>query len=209
MTINGHFIILILALGLFARVWTTNDRQRPPVVWRIQNRTLTEVAPREPVVTEIDTPIRSVTNVINDAAREEVWTVSDCPIPLPSGLPAGEFRVVSDTGRVARLILTEAHVVADSDLGKGSADLQTITIESHRWYFIRLHTPVAQNEPVDAVDNAVPVGSLPVLPVDDVVRVADANRKFDFPGYDTAVPVASAEVISDFRPESPALPENE
>jgi hypothetical protein len=207
MAMNGHLLILIVAVGLFARVWTTNDRQRLPVVWRIQSRATTVAAPRVAVPTEVETPVHAVSDRMNEVAHEEFWTLDNCPIPIPTGLPAGEFRVVDDTGRVARLVVTEPVSAPAADALVGTADLQTMTVESHRWYFIRLNAPVAQR--IDIEQTPVSDNSHPVLVIEEPVIVAEANRKFDFTGFTDSINVKTPDTVPEFRPEPPALPESE
>ncbi|HEY3968757.1 MAG TPA: hypothetical protein VGM05_29685 [Planctomycetaceae bacterium] len=211
MTINGHLLLLVVATGLFVRLWGTNDRQRHPAVWRTPNRAASTLPPPQPVAADRDIPAQFVSTTSGgDSTPEEVWTASTCPIPLPAGMDAGTFRVVDDMGRVARLVLT-APVASIVDSFSGSADIQTMSVNSRRWYFIRLQTPVARTTLECEVEGGT---SAPAANVDAApLRIACVNRKFDFTGFDaTASSTASstaAQSVEEFRPESPALPATE
>ena len=213
MTINGHLLLLVVAAGLFTRLWSTNDRPRPPAVWRTPSRAVSTMPPPQPVAADCDIPLHTVSTTKSaEATHEEVWTAANCPIPLPAGMDAGTFRVVDDTGRVARLVLTSPVPAVDADALPGSDDIQTLTVDSRRWYFIRLQSPVART----ILDCKMEVGAIaPIAPLDaDPIRTACANRKFDFTGFETptnfnAAPVNAAPLTEDFRPESPALPVTE
>src|SRR4029079_10838208 len=114
MTINEQRLLLVVASGLFVRLWSTNDRQRPPAVWRTPSRSASTMPPPQPVAAgqAVEVPAHVVSTESSAAsAIEEVWTAGTCPIPLPTGIVAGVYRVVNDSGRVARLELAET--VAD------------------------------------------------------------------------------------------------
>lgn len=207
MMINGHLLLLVVATGLFVRLWGTNDRQRPPAVCRTPNRAASTMPPPQPVAADRDIPVQVVsTTSTGECPQEEVWTAATCPIPLPAGIDAGLFRVVDDTGRIARLILTDRVSSVAGSLS-GSADIQTMTVDSRRWYFIRLQTPVART----ALDCEVDVGtSLPSASTGvNPLRLASANRKFDFTGFDAQASSDRAQPTEEFRPDSPALPVTE
>ena len=205
MTINGHLLLLVVASGLFVRLWSTNDRQRPPAVGRTPNRVASTMPPPQPIAADRDIPAHVVSTISRgDSSQEEVWTAATCPIPLPAGIDAGTFRVVDDTGRVARLVLSERESVEVAGPQTGAADLQTMTLDSRRWYFIRLQTPVARTTDTGAPE----VGTIvPPVSADEVsVRTACANRKFDFTGFDAQTESGAVVSQKEFRPESPALP---
>ncbi len=203
MTINGHLLLLVVATGLFVRLWGTNDRQRPPAVWRTPNRAASTLPPPQPVAAGRDTLAQVVsTTSFGNSSQEEVWTAANCPIPLPAGMDAGTFRVVDDTGRVARLVLVEPVAAVVGSLS-GSADIQTMSVNSRRWYFIRLQTPVARA----TLDCEAEVGIS--IPPADPLRTACANRKFDFTGFDASASSATTQPAAEFRPEAPALPVTE
>ena len=206
MAINGHLVLLIIVTGLFVRLWSSNDRHGPDLSWRGPNRAVVTKAPPQPQAPIDQTPVRHISNIQSshsELAVEEIWNRSNCPLPLPAGLSAGEYRVVNDAGRMARLVLDSSSQPTESN--GISADLQTVNVGNQRWYFIRLQTAVAverSNISVDEQANNVP------NPIDaEPIRVA-ANRKFDFTGYE----LPSAEVppqSGEFQPESPALPLDE
>src|SRR5262245_58260846 len=111
MTINGRLVLLVVATGLFVRVWMANERPR------VRNRVTTRsqatcwMPPPDPAPRAAAAPARSEEVVVRPAAvatkaasaAEETWTEYDCPIPLPAGIGSGIYRVVDETGRVARL----------------------------------------------------------------------------------------------------------
>jgi hypothetical protein len=148
------------------------------------------------------------------ALDEQTWTRENCPIPLPAGITGGTYRVVDDTGHVARLDIAAADTetlgeILREILGTSSrevpADFYTTTVGTRRWYFIRLQTPVTLDF-TDAGENGncgstreVESNSKPTL-----------NRKFDFTGYvtshqdDESIPESVLEEIA--LPDPPELP---
>jgi hypothetical protein len=158
----------------------------------------------EPIAAEREIPARAVLSTsCDDSPQEEVWTAATCPIELPVGLDAGEFRVVDDTGRVARLVLTAAVPATNAGDRPGSAEVLAKTVDSRRWYFIRLQASVATNS-LDC-DREASTTIPPAIADANPVRTACANRKFDFTGFEA--PASSDAAADDFRPEPPALPE--
>ena len=140
------------------------------------------------------------------ASAEEIWTVGGCPIPLPAGIAAGNYRVVDDTGRVARLEIAVAdRAVVDTNSREVPADFQMTSVGTRRWYFIRLQTPIALD-----------VGDGTHHAIGDVAPEAQSsprpflNRKFDFTGYVTSSqpkePVGESVIEEIARPDPPELP---
>lgn len=208
MTFNGHLLLLVVATGLFVRLWSTNDRLRSPAVWRTHSRAASTMPPPQPIAADREILVRAVsTSSSRESPREEVWTAATCPIPLPAGMDAGEFRVIDDTGRVARLVLTARGPAAGAGEQPGFADLQTMIVDARRWYFIRLHAPVARNTLDRERESSASVQ--PEVADADPIRTACANRKFDFTGFDVSVNSHALQTAEDFRPEPPALPVTE
>jgi hypothetical protein len=137
---------------------------------------------------------------------EETWTEADCPIPLPAGIGGGTYRVVDDTGRVARLEIPSSSAVSfHTGAPVVEPELCMTTAGSTRWYFIRLRQPV--------------IAELPVVPLPDEPAYSSAthsatgderplftNRKFDFTGYVPQNWDASPNPEEIARPGPPDLP---
>ncbi len=71
-------------------------------------------------------------------AAVPVWTVLDCPAPLPTGITAGEYLVSSSRGTVGRLI------VAGGNRSQGVpssatdiANVSTVAAGNVAWVFVR------------------------------------------------------------------------
>lgn len=184
MKINGRLLLLLVVTGLFIRVWTANDRNRSRVLPRTRSQAAANFShPREwPAGRRgLSGSARVISTGHARPAAEEVWTERTCPIPLPSGLAGGPYRVVDDAGRVARLEVSEA--------GAGSSALQTpaptdfvmSSVGERRWYFIRLRANAAS---VPAATAELTAPTIPAAtPTAGGEQRPFANRKFDFTGY--------------------------
>jgi hypothetical protein len=210
MTINGRLLLLVVATGVFVRVWSANDQSRSRPVMRTQSQTAVACPPNpEPVTSGTAAMYQPVSATVSVAATaEEAWTVADCPIPLPAGITAGSYRVVDDTGRVARIeIGMSDSPVADVNLREVPAGFHVSSVGARRWYFIRLQTPTATEMSAALLDAS-----------SDAARETASepcrfqNRKFDFTGYlatseldDTST---SGQSINEeiARPDPPELP---
>jgi hypothetical protein len=215
MNINGRLLLLVVAIGLFVRVWKTNEhpRTRPVVRSRseaaelIQSHAITAAEKAPPT-----TPVSDRRDRDERLPLEEIWTAATCPIPLPAGIAAGTYRVVNDSGRVAKLIVVaEVASPADASPPVAATELMMTVVGGERWYLIGLRsdsTAIRSEDTPHATSNRVS----PVVP--EVALPADAptaNRKFDFSGYDTiqapAVEVIDREVIEQAsRPRPPEMP---
>lgn len=158
MKINGRLLLLAVVTGLFIRIWSGTDRshtspgpqqrrQQPVVAAREatlrsnigaveRDHAIAQSAPGElnrPRTESSVTTLESKKQQIVEQA--ESWTESSAPIPLPAELSSGAWRVVDDTGRVARLEIDRDDVVAWDD-----AEFHTSRIQGRRWYFIRLNS---------------------------------------------------------------------
>src|SRR5579872_7483105 len=194
MTINGHLLLLIVATGLFVRVWSANDQSRSRFVTRGRSSAAVASPPNPSpirpgrVVAQQTTSATTCSAMTSaHASDEQTWTRENCPIPLPAGITGGSYRVVDDTGRVARLDIAAADAetlgeILREILGTNSrevpADFYTTSVGTRRWYFIRLQTATILDA-VDGGDSST-----------DVVAAETAsgpqpflNRKFDFTGY--------------------------
>ena len=208
MTINGRLLLLVVATGLFVRVWTANNSAH----YRNHPRT-----PRNQV-TVISSPIsagKTVAHAVSYrpklttrpiAALEEVWTLSSCPIPLPAAIQNGTYRVVNDAGRVARLEVALSVAAAQNAHSLTiSPEFYVAAIASERWYFIRLQAPVDLKSVAQAPEN-LPHNTVPAV-TETSFHSPCSNRKFDFMGYVSAEGVKeSAGGCSDV-PEPPELPD--
>jgi hypothetical protein len=230
MSINGRVLLLVLATGLFIRVWMVNNRARlrnlsparPQVAIRLPPPDPTPKARARDLVVRpvsivsqpadpVDEAFRNPISVFcipgfSPATLEESWTEANCPIPLPAGIGNGTYRVVDDTGRVARLeIAPPAVVISGADTPVAKPELCMTTIGSTRWYFIRLRQPV--------------IAELPVVPLPEEPAYSSAghsatgtehpvftNRKFDFTGYVPQNWATSPDPEEIARPEAPDLP---
>lgn len=210
MTINGHLLLLVVATGLFVRIWSANDQSRPCSVTRSQTAATWRLD-RELATTgtlAMHQPVSASASAKGTA--EVIWTRDNCPIPLPAGITGGSYRVVDDAGCVARLELAAADAeileeILREILGTNSrevpADFHMTSVGPRRWYFIRLQTPVA----IDVRDRAQSIVGNAAPETDSSPRPF-LNRKFDFTGYATSQrkdELAGEEVA---RPESPGLP---
>lgn len=91
-----------------------------------------------------------------------VWTVLDCPAPLPANISSGEYLVTNSRGTLGRLVVPATN---GRSLGHG-ADVTAITAGPIAWVFVRQG---------DVTDQAAGVANLPV-------KRLYLNRKFDFTG---------------------------
>lgn len=142
---NGRILVLIGAVGLFIAAWSTGARQPVPVTQVNRVEFAAQQVPSVPRIPVMPSVVRPRTMTWDGAAPE---------IVVPESLVAGRYRVVSDQGDVAALVIT----------GPDSTVQSPITTEmsgSVCWYFIRLQSPVP----------AVAVRGLPVtastIAVDD------------------------------------------
>ena len=209
MTINGRLLLLVVATGFFVRVWSANDQSRSRSVMRTRSQAAV-VCPPNPtpvtaVIAAVHQPVSATTSATGTA--EEIWTPVGCPIPLPAGMTVGNYRVVDDTGRVARLEIAAADgAIADTNPSEVSADFHMTSVGTRRWYFIRLQTSIALNAGEgthNAAGDAAPETQLNPRPF--------LNRKFDFTGYVTSSrsdeSVIGESVIEEIaRPDPPELP---
>jgi hypothetical protein len=141
MNINGRLLLLAVVIGLFARVWTVNDRSGVRPVTR---HTVVVTRAVEPPARAIAVAATVAATAVSDrqpvetvANGEERWTTSDAPIALPRGLAGGTYRVVNDAGRVAILTVTEA-AVDESPAARARSEMFVLTVGQDRWYVIRL-----------------------------------------------------------------------
>jgi hypothetical protein len=228
MNINGRLLLLVVATGLFVRIWMVNNRPRtcsptrPHVAIHMPppdptpRASANEVVVRPvSIVSEPPEPAENTfstrhsalhTRRFSPAALEETWTESTCPIPLPAGIESGIYRVADNTGRVARLEITAPVATAQDARGPVvESELYLTTAGSSRWYFIRLH---------DLSIAALPSMPVPDQPAVDLVAQSDTgeerplctNKKFDFTGYIPQGWTGAPDAEEIARPEPPDLP---
>ncbi len=152
MKINGRLLLLAVVTGLFMRLWTSVDRGRVTETLSRTHQSVpaetvvadshsiqTESAPSVSAVTagepEVSTVVGEV--VSRPLDRDENWTAQSAPIPLPPALTAGSWRVVDDTGRVARLEISRPD---EASIANQDGEFHTTQINGRRWYFIRLNS---------------------------------------------------------------------
>jgi hypothetical protein len=171
MKINGRLLLLAVVTGLFMRIWAEAGLHREAVK-PVSHRTLPTAvaavvpgpvaAPASPAVTERLTESLAAGEAV---VQSEEWTSRSAPISLPHGLTAGTWRVVDDTGRVARLELGEGEFPAHEGQ---QTEFHVASIEGQRWYFIRLNSPerIASGRPVlEAASTPVPQPVVDAAPV--------------------------------------------
>jgi hypothetical protein len=230
MSTNGRLLLLVLVTGLFIRVWMVNNRTRQRNLPATRSQVAIRLPPPDPTeaARARDLVVRPVSMVrqsvdpadeafrppisifripgFSPASMEETWTEANCPIPLPAGIGNGSWRVVDDTGRVARL---EVASVSSENLGTDARvvepDFCMTSVGSKRWYFIRLRQPVIAEQP------AVPLPEDPAYGANahsatGAERPLFMNRKFDFTGYVPQNRDASPDPEEIARPEPPDLP---
>jgi hypothetical protein len=229
MSTNGRLLLLVLVTGLFVRVWMVNNRTRlrnlpatrSQVAIRLPPPDPTEAARARDVVVRPVSIVRQSIDPVDEAFRppisifripgfshaatEETWTATNCPIPLPAGIGNGAWRVVDDTGRVARLEIASSSA-SNPSTGAPVAepDFCMTTVGSARWYFIRLPQPVIAELPVVPLPQEPAYGAT-THSATGAERPLFTNRKFDFTGYVPQIWDASdPEEIA--RPEPPDLP---
>ncbi|MFN9374079.1 MAG: hypothetical protein ACK6D3_19520 [Planctomycetaceae bacterium] len=153
MKINGRLLLLAVVTGLFMRIWSETgarsgsdrvavSRPTPAAVSLPQPVVETSVSPEEP-----DLQVTAAVPSIDLSLQHEEWTPHSAPISLPQGLSAGTWRVVDDTGRVARLELPVGQFPVHQ---QQQTEFHVTTIDGQRWYFIRLNSPerIASGQPV-------------------------------------------------------------
>ena len=171
MKINGRLLLLAVVTGLFMRIWSETGAR--PGSDRVSVVRPTPVAVSRPLPV-VETPERSAeTRVqetcalpsIDPSVQHEEWTLHTAPISLPQGLSAGTWRVVDDTGRVARLELPVGQFPVHQ---LQQTEFHVTTIEGQRWYFIRLNSPerIASGQPVlEAASTPAPLPACDESPV--------------------------------------------
>jgi hypothetical protein len=183
MKINGRLLLLAVVTGLFMRIWSESGarhgadrvaavRPTPVAVSLPEPAVESPAGPAEPelkVTATVPPPDLSV--------QHEEWSHHTAPISLPQGLSSGTWRVVDDTGRVARLELPVSHFPIHQ---LQQTEFHVTTIDGQRWYFIRLNSPerIASGRPV------LEAASTPALPpaCDESPVTVDAGN----PGSETA-----------------------
>jgi hypothetical protein len=208
MTINGRLLLLVVATGLFVRVWTANNRPRPRAPFRTPDRISGMVTgPYPDSGARLDIVPTVAVSVTTESMRfaEENWTANDCPIPLPVGLAAGAYRVVNDSGRVAHLEIAPSGAVNQSASAPvANPEFYVLTEGSSRWYLIRLRESVASQPEIPAPGALEVNGS--GSGTFGLCHRPFTNRKFDFTGYVDAnwLEISTSDEIA--CPEPPDLP---
>jgi hypothetical protein len=182
---NGRLLLLVVAMGLFVRVWTANDRPRPRARFRTSDRISGMVTGPHPdsVVGGDSVPTVAV-SVTKESMRfaEEDWTENNCPISLPAGIAAGSYRVVDDTGRVAHLeVAPSAAVSQNVRASVANPEFYVLADGASRWYFVRLRESVASEPEIPAPQALEVIGEGPSTL--SLCHRPFTNRKFDFTGY--------------------------
>ncbi|HTI50305.1 MAG TPA: hypothetical protein VL475_05120 [Planctomycetaceae bacterium] len=195
MKINGRLLLLVVVLGLFIRVWKTNEhpRTRPAARSRSHStQTLPSHATAPPDGATRVTTVVERRQMEDAPVDDERWTATTCPIPLPAGIAPGSYRVVSDSGRVAALTVSISETwAAVSPVPTAQPELLTTVVADERWYWIRLvREPVRSDVATTSEDASAP---------------SIGRRKFDFSDYATP-PAPAVPLIEAARPRPPELP---
>jgi hypothetical protein len=190
MTINGRLILLVIATGLFIHVWTTNDRSSRPRSRTVSKTRISaqhSTSPPNPVPTA---PVRAVSSqpdlVVSSriVPLEETWTETTCPIELPAGITSGTYRVVDDSGRVARLEIGGADFGPRETISTQS-ESYIMTAGARWWYFVRLQEWIELPPPGSSGASDEAAAETPetrsTTSVDSPAFFN--NRKFDFGRY--------------------------
>jgi hypothetical protein len=152
MKINGRLLLLAVVTGLFMRIWSeTGARHAADQLSKVQPAPVTVSLPISGDESSAhgspsDSQLTAALPAFDPSVQPQEWTPATAPILLPQGLSAGTWRVVDDTGRVARLELP----VGDFPVDQLQAEFHATTIDGQRWYFIRLSSPerIASGRPV-------------------------------------------------------------
>ncbi len=215
MRINGRLLLLLVVTGLFVRVWATNDRARGRSKPPARNHVTYRMPPPDPApqVGAVSAPVKDV--VVRPvvattkpmSSMEETWTETNSPIPLPTGIGTGIYRVVDDTGRVARLVVAPPAFPTQEAVAAAPDFLMT-TSGAARWYFIRL--PAAVEPPLVVQSPELPFEDFTPVSVENSAsgdeRPLCMNRKFDFTGYVVPNWNAAPDVEELASPEPSDLP---
>ncbi len=205
MMINGRLLLLVAVTLVYVRVWTANDRPRPSAPSRPRSQFTYSAWPPSPGPAYPLCEVSSV-SVAGPATSpiEEFWTAENCPILLPAGITSGAYRVVDDSGRVARLEIAALSPAENATRPVVQPEFSMTTNGSRRWYFIRLQTPIV--EPSVAETPVVPNYEAAQSATVEVSQSYCMNRKFDFTGYETSIRTDDSQVEEIARPEPPDLP---
>lgn len=190
MTINGRLILLVIATGLFIRVWTTNDRSSRPRSRTVSKTRISAQHTTSPPNPARTAPVRSVSSQIDSAVSsptaplEETWTETACPIELPAGISPGAYRVVDDSGRVARLEIGAPGSTPRETISSQTESYLT-TAGARWWYFVRLQEWIELPPPesAEASDETTVVTQEGNPTTSDDNPALFNNRKFDFGRY--------------------------
>ena len=207
MKFNGHLLLLLVASGLFVRVWSANDRSRArqPALARSETSRALSIrqSTRSPEVRTVSAQ-RTFLAWSTAFPAEERWTSATAPIPLPAGIVAGTYRVANDTGRVALLEIAPAGAAHDANGDSAPPECCTTTISASRWYFIRLHEAPATRPVIRSADLEHEASTPDSSATSD--RRPLTNRKFDFTGYLSADALDGIAIDEVDRPQPPHLP---
>src|SRR5262249_19106531 len=127
---NGKLLLLAAVIGLFVRVWNSNEQRHvrsiPGSRARISQKVLARTI--------------AYRNVPNSPGIEAICTPATAPIPVPAGITPGRYRVIDDTGRVA-LLIVPAKPISPAEL-RQSAEINFFveSVGTAQWHFLRLQS---------------------------------------------------------------------
>lgn len=200
MNINGRLLLLAVVAGLFIRIWSGGDhtrnrhlvarQQRPALV-----RTVSVLRNAPGITTEtvglgVDAPIVAESPSVDSLGtveKAESWTEEAAPIAIPADLVPGTWRIVDDSGRVARITLTREAVASNAGT---ESQFQVTLINGRRWYFIR-------------IQNAATVSPTPELVPDRPIVADPVISSVNFPETEILPSTTQQSAETGNQPEPP------
>lgn len=123
---NARVFLLVLVTGLFMAIWNGDQNAMQAAVARREQARAMRIALAE-------TGVRSDSGAMTSVAADIPKTSGD--VPLPVGIPAGQYQAVSQTGLirlidVPTLVESESKAVREFYISDDSSGV--------RWYLVRI-----------------------------------------------------------------------
>ena len=143
--------LLVLVTGLFTLVWTSDRAARRPV-----GQSQAKSRASQPVLLAQAT-FQAASAPAGEIPMDDLWMFGGCEMPLPAGLAAGEYRVVSNRGQVRELTVAadDLRLYHQQENGLSPQAVYQTQAGPERWYFIRVE-PFAGSVPALADDTPTP-----------------------------------------------------
>lgn len=129
---NARVFLLFLVTALFMGIWTGDQNSMQAALARREQARAMRIA-------QADTGVRSDSGASSTADSNPPKSVDE--VPLPTGIPAGRYQAVSQTGLV-RILEVPA------DVRSGSTAIREFYISDDesgiRWYLVRIQTAQSQ-----------------------------------------------------------------